>query len=71
MLRSFCFRFENSILKQLLIYDHNALDKREQNIVRHYLFGEKIIQDCKQNFARSLTLTIIPRKAKSIVGYTM
>ena len=24
----FCFRFENSILKQLLILDHNVLEKR-------------------------------------------
>ena len=23
----FCFRFENNILQQLLILDHNALDK--------------------------------------------
>ena len=26
----FCFRFKSSILKQLLILDHNALDKREK-----------------------------------------
>ena len=42
----FCFRFENSILWQLLILDHNALDKREKNILRHYLFGNKTIQNC-------------------------
>ena len=41
----FYFRFENSILKQLLIFDHNLLDKREKYF-RHYLFGDKIIQNC-------------------------
>ena len=39
----FCFRFENSILKQLLILDHNALDKRRTDILHHNLFGDKII----------------------------
>ena len=42
----FCFRFENSILHQQLILDHNALDKRGKNILRPYLLGDKIIQNC-------------------------
>ena len=37
--------FENSML-QLLILDHNALDKRGKNILHHYLFGDKIIKNC-------------------------
>ena len=41
---SFCFRFENSKLKQLLIPDHHALDKRGKNILHHYLFGDNIIE---------------------------
>ena len=37
----FCLKFENSILKQLLI----LLDKRGKNILLHYVFGDKIIQN--------------------------
>ena len=46
MLCSFCFRFENCILQQLLIIDHNTLDKRGKNILHHYSFWYKIIQNC-------------------------
>ena len=46
MLCSFCFRFENSVQKQLLILDHNALDKTGKNILRHNLFKDKIIENC-------------------------
>ena len=42
----FFFRFESSISKQFLILHHNALDKRGKNILPHYLFGERIIQNC-------------------------
>ena len=41
----FCFRFENNILLQLLILDNNILDQRE-NILCHFLVGDKIIQNC-------------------------
>ena len=34
-----------SDLKQLLILDHNTLEKRK-NILRRYLFADKIIQNC-------------------------
>ena len=27
-------------------FDHNALDKREKNILHHKLFGDKINQNC-------------------------
>ena len=26
--------------------DHNALDKKGKYILRHYLFGDKIIKNC-------------------------
>ena len=31
---------------QLSILDHNVLDKRGKTILSHYLFGDKIIQNC-------------------------
>ena len=31
---------------QLLILNHNVLDKRGKNILHHYLFGDKTIQNC-------------------------
>ena len=42
----FSFRFENNILWQLLILDHNVLGKRGKKILHHNLFGDKIIQNC-------------------------
>ena len=44
-----------------------CLGQEKKNIL-HHLFGDKIIQNRKQNFVGSLT--IIPTKAKSIIGYT-
>ena len=38
MLCSFCFR-------QLLILDYNDLVKKGKNIFRHYLIGDKIIEN--------------------------
>ena len=39
-------RFENSIQWQLLILNHNSLNKRGIDILRHYLFEDEIIQNC-------------------------
>ena len=42
----FSFRFEIVYYKKQLILDHNALDTRGKNILRHYLFRDKGIQNC-------------------------
>ena len=55
-----------------IVYYNNYLSSTTmlwtRDILHYYLFGDKIIQNCKQNFAGNLTF--IPRKAKFIFEYT-
>ena len=42
----FVSNFKIVYYKNLLILDLNTLDMRGKNILPHYLFGDKIIQNC-------------------------
>ena len=45
-------------------------EKKRKNILRHKLFGDKIIQKCAAKLCWKFNLTNITRKAKFIFGYT-
>ena len=64
----YCFRFENSI-QYVLVLDHNALDKREESVLRQYLSGEKIIQNMSQNRSNPLMIMTCYLDKKLIKDY--
>ena len=61
----FYFRVENNIT--IINLWSQCLGQERKNILRYYLFGDKIIQ----NYASKISpeVWLIPRKAKFIIGY--
>ena len=63
MFSPFCLRFENSILKQLIL-DHNALDQRRKIFCVTIYLETKSFKTVQAKLRMKFNLTIIPRKAK-------
>ena len=60
----FCFRFEDSLPYQLLILDHNALDKRQKFFGVTSYWGRKSLKTVQEKFCRKFNFNNHPQKSQ-------